>query len=793
MTQNKQFYLPEVDSAKFVSKRTELIRLQYDVTVRGVNCIAHQFSLPPDVDSAKFDEERKRLSRLRHPNILQHLGVHNDKASHYVVTEALNTTLDKYLATVTDGPISVKVSILRDVSRGLQYLRSQTPPIVHRELIAQNVHLSFDMRAKIAVVGVSVPCDIKQIQSTDIAVYLPPEALTGTQQWSTVSCGFSDIAVSMPLEPLDDTKWDIYSFGVLLAYTALHRLPPSKTSLVKWMDEMGKTHPLYSLACKCVNDCPSDRLPIEDLCQELDTLCESYPVKIIDILHPVQSAESKHIHVQQQDQSSSSISGWFGAISSTISAVPGKVLNAVKRDTVNGTSVDKDNISCQPTMVEAEDEWMKIHVSSKAAESSNNNYSDAPDGKAVVDRKLADTERELDAMKHSLKEEREKYTKQIEALKKEVEAQNQQTGSSWFGAICSAVPFRSSKKDDGSSLDKDMPQISCQPPGLGEDQWMSKVHTLEDQLKFKEQQMAVYKEDFDNERKDRIMCKATLAKCKEELQNKGEELARETQQLRNSEVLVRELQSRLAQYYTERQVKQLHDDYRAQLLCKEMELAIVKSECQSVNGKLVSIEEAMMHNKKLQTSELRKVQEELEAAKEEIAVKVAQVKQYQKQVEAYKQAQPKNQYEQLYNEEKQANACLMEEINQVRKTISQATQASSSGREGTSDLKPLSQSHLESSASKATVHSHISHGCDDSLPPPVMLPKAHHLIDYFPQDSRPTPYPVEASQYQAGGMASLVDIPFDPNLQCPICQRKFRKGEIQLYRQHVELCKNNPD
>ena len=34
--------------------------------------------------------------------------------------------------------------------------------------------------------------------------------------------------------------------------------------------------------------------------------------------------------------------------------------------------------------------------------------------------------------------------------------------------------------------------------------------------------------------------------------------------------------------------------------------------------------------------ELFKVKAELEAAKEEIAVKVAQVKQYQKQVEAYK-------------------------------------------------------------------------------------------------------------------------------------------------------------
>ena len=78
-------------------------------------------------------------------------------------------------------------------------------------------------------------------------------------------------------------------------------------------------------------------------------------------------------------------------------------------------------------------------------------------------------------------------------------------------------------------------------------------------------------------------------------------------------MLVRELQSRLAQCYTECQVKQLHDDYRAQLLCKERELANVKSEYQSVNGKLVSIEEAVMQNKKLQTSELRKVQEELEA------------------------------------------------------------------------------------------------------------------------------------------------------------------------------------
>ena len=103
-------------------------------------------------------------------------------------------------------------------------------------------------------------------------------------------------------------------------------------------------------------------------------------------------------------------------------------------------------------------------------------------------------------------------------------------------------------------------------------------------------------------------------------------------------MIVRELESRqLAHCFADRQVKQPHDNYSAQPHCKEAELKNVKSECQSVNSKRVSIGQAVMHDKILQSSELCKVQAELEVAKEETAVKVAQVKQYQKQVEAYKQ------------------------------------------------------------------------------------------------------------------------------------------------------------
>eukprot|EP00731_Ephydatia_muelleri_P005146 Em0002g1322a len=103
------------------------------------------------------------------------------------------------------------------------------------------------------------------------------------------------------------------------------------------------------------------------------------------------------------------------------------------------------------------------------------------------------------------------------------------------------------------------------------------------------------------------------------------------------------------------------------------------------------------------------------------------------------------------------------------------------------------QRHRGSSASKASTeprHARISHNSDDDLPPPVMLPKAHHppkTVGHLPQSSRPP----EASQHHsvgAGRRIASMDIAFDPNLVCPVCQRMFKKGETHLYRQHVELC-----
>ena len=56
--------------------------------------------------------------------------------------------LEKYKCDKKKFPLSTKLLILQDVARAVVYLHSQNPPIVHRDLTANNVLLTSNMRAK---------------------------------------------------------------------------------------------------------------------------------------------------------------------------------------------------------------------------------------------------------------------------------------------------------------------------------------------------------------------------------------------------------------------------------------------------------------------------------------------------------------------------------------------------------------------------------------------------------------------------------------------------------------------
>ena len=80
-------------------------------------------------------------------------------------------------------PLSLKCSILQNVSDGLAYLHEQSPSIIRRDLSARNVLLKSALVGNIADLGVAriVPC-IRATAATmtkapGAGIYMPPEAL----------------------------------------------------------------------------------------------------------------------------------------------------------------------------------------------------------------------------------------------------------------------------------------------------------------------------------------------------------------------------------------------------------------------------------------------------------------------------------------------------------------------------------------------------------------------------------------------------------------------------------------
>ncbi len=229
---------------------------------------------------ARFKEECLKHAQLRHPNIVQLLGVHTKPSAHIpmLIMEYLPFSLSKCLEEYKDINMATKCKILLDVSLGLRYLHEQTHPIIHRDLTANNVMLTADMRAKIADLG---QAKILKLQVTSLTVapgtscYMPPEALVQN--------------------PSYDVTMDIFSFGVLMIHTVIQVCPipseaysidpnvPGKYTPLSEVDRrrtffelMGDSNALTPLAKQCLDMDPRLRPKLVDITTRLEQLVSEY-------------------------------------------------------------------------------------------------------------------------------------------------------------------------------------------------------------------------------------------------------------------------------------------------------------------------------------------------------------------------------------------------------------------------------------------------------------------------------------------------------------------------------------
>lgn len=162
----------------------------------------------------KFVEECRLMSKVKHPNIVQFMGLCflDDKEHPVIVMEYLDMSLDELIQRKKDQiPLSLKFRILLDVSRGLVYLHTRDPVIIHRDLTSRNVLVNkSSMHAKIADFGNALMIDPSRLMNTlskmpGTPLYMPPEAIG--------------------IKPEYDASLDIFSFGQLGLFLANEVFP----------------------------------------------------------------------------------------------------------------------------------------------------------------------------------------------------------------------------------------------------------------------------------------------------------------------------------------------------------------------------------------------------------------------------------------------------------------------------------------------------------------------------------------------------------------------------------------
>ena len=233
----------------------------------------------------KFEQECHLLSSVGHPNIVQYLGTYCDPDTHLPVLlmELCNESLSRFLERSPE-PLShtLQLSLAHDIVLALSYLHLNS--LTHRDLTGNNILLIAGLRAKITDFGMSKLLRAAAPKMTPMtlcpgnSLYMSPEALEDP--------------------PTYTNKLDVFSFGVLLVQIATRQFPdpgPRFQAIsipdypegsvrmavqethrrLSHLELISGTHPLKSVAVRCLRDKERERPSAGELCETISELKEA--------------------------------------------------------------------------------------------------------------------------------------------------------------------------------------------------------------------------------------------------------------------------------------------------------------------------------------------------------------------------------------------------------------------------------------------------------------------------------------------------------------------------------------
>ncbi len=205
--------------------------------------------------------EADMIKKLDHPALPRIVDIINHESTIYIVMDYIEgESLDKILKAEGIQPQDKVIEWAKQLCDVLQYLHSQTPPIIYRDMKPANVMLKPEGIVKVIDFGIAREYKEENLKDTTILgteIYAPPEQCDGSSQ--------------------TDARSDIYSLGMTLYQLLTGKTikdPPYKVVPIRqWNPALSGG--LEKIIMKCTQPNPADRY---QNCKELMYDLEHYDI-----------------------------------------------------------------------------------------------------------------------------------------------------------------------------------------------------------------------------------------------------------------------------------------------------------------------------------------------------------------------------------------------------------------------------------------------------------------------------------------------------------------------------------
>ena len=224
-----------------------------------------------------FKEECQLLEQVDHPHVVDFRGAFYDETTNEPILgmERMRENLREFLERTGKNLSNQKqLLICLEITRGLRFLHTHTPLIVHRDLTDKNVMFGEDGLVKIGDLGQSrLKANNAEYFNTaqpGAIPFMPPEAMQEQSRYNE--------------------KLDVFSLGVLMLEIGTQQPPrvglagigstPEIQRHGRDLSELEEEHPLKPLLLSCLKDDPKERPDIVTIHTQLLALVEGVEVNV---------------------------------------------------------------------------------------------------------------------------------------------------------------------------------------------------------------------------------------------------------------------------------------------------------------------------------------------------------------------------------------------------------------------------------------------------------------------------------------------------------------------------------